>query len=85
VAGVYNRSELLPNRRAALERWAQHVTGIVTGKPGQRGAHARAQAIGGTGGGLSISACPLMAGRYLDFQVVPHANGKAGETGAAPA
>lgn len=34
MAGVYNRSELLPNRRAALERWAQHVTGIVTGKPG---------------------------------------------------
>jgi hypothetical protein len=31
IAGVYNRSELLPERRAALERWALHVKGIVTG------------------------------------------------------
>jgi integrase len=31
IAGVYNRSELLPERRAALERWALHVEGIVTG------------------------------------------------------
>jgi integrase len=30
VAGTYNRSELLPERRAALERWALHVEGIVT-------------------------------------------------------
>ena len=29
VAGVYNRSELLPERKAALERWAVHVAGIV--------------------------------------------------------
>jgi integrase len=32
VAGVYNRSELLPERRAALERWSQHVQGIVSGE-----------------------------------------------------
>jgi integrase len=32
VAGVYNRSEMLPERRAALARWAQHVQGIVGGK-----------------------------------------------------
>jgi hypothetical protein len=35
VAGVYNRSQLLPERRAALERWASHVQGIVTGRPAQ--------------------------------------------------
>jgi len=34
VAGTYNRSELLPERRAALERWAQHVHGLVSGKRG---------------------------------------------------
>jgi integrase len=33
VAGVYNKSELLPERRAALERWAAHVAGLVEGKP----------------------------------------------------
>jgi integrase len=33
IAGVYNRSELLPERRAALERWASHVAGLVSGKP----------------------------------------------------
>ena len=33
IAGVYNRSELLPERRKALERWAVQVQGIVTGKP----------------------------------------------------
>jgi integrase len=31
VAGVYNRSELLPERRTALERWAHHIEGIVSG------------------------------------------------------
>jgi hypothetical protein len=25
IAGTYNRSELLPERRAALETWASHV------------------------------------------------------------
>lgn len=29
VAGVYNRSELLPERRAALERWSVHVASVV--------------------------------------------------------
>ena len=31
IAGVYNRSELLDERRAALERWAQHVESVVNG------------------------------------------------------
>jgi hypothetical protein len=31
-AGVYNKSELLPERRAALEHWAAHVEGLVAGK-----------------------------------------------------
>ena len=30
VAGTYNRSELLPERRAALERWAAHIEWIVS-------------------------------------------------------
>jgi integrase len=29
VAGVYNRSEMLAERKAALERWAAHVQGLV--------------------------------------------------------
>ena len=33
VAGTYNRSELLPERKAALERWATHVAGIVAPVP----------------------------------------------------
>ena len=33
IAGVYNRSELLPDRRNALERWAVQVQGLVTGEP----------------------------------------------------
>ena len=33
IAGVYNKSELLPERRAALERWSVHVQGLVSGKP----------------------------------------------------
>jgi integrase len=32
IAGVYNRSELLPERKAAMERWAAHVAGLVEGK-----------------------------------------------------
>jgi integrase len=34
VAGIYNKSELLSERVAALERWAAHVWGIVTGVRG---------------------------------------------------
>jgi integrase len=33
VAGIYNQAEMLAERKAALERWAVHVHGIVTGKP----------------------------------------------------
>ena len=33
VAGVYNKSELLAERKAALERWAVHVAGIVSKQP----------------------------------------------------
>ena len=33
IAGVYNKSELLPERRAALERWSADVAGLVSGKP----------------------------------------------------
>ena len=33
VAGIYNRSVQMPERRAALERWANHVEGLVSGKP----------------------------------------------------
>jgi hypothetical protein len=32
VAGTYNRSELMEERKEALERWATHVAGIVSGK-----------------------------------------------------
>jgi integrase len=35
VAGVYNRSELMPERKAALERWAAHVEGLVSGRSGK--------------------------------------------------
>ena len=33
IAGVYNKSQLLPERRVALERWAAHVAGVVSGEP----------------------------------------------------
>ena len=32
VAGIYNRSELIDERRAAFVRWAAHVEGLVGGK-----------------------------------------------------
>jgi integrase len=32
VAGVYNKSELMPERREALERWSARVAGLVSGK-----------------------------------------------------
>jgi integrase len=31
IAGVYNHSELLPERKVALERWGAHVSGLVSG------------------------------------------------------
>ena len=33
VAGTYNRSELIDERKEALERWATHVGGIVVPRP----------------------------------------------------
>jgi integrase len=33
IAGVNNKSELLPERKVALERWAVHVTGLVSAQP----------------------------------------------------
>jgi integrase len=35
IAGVYNRSQLLPERKAALESWALHVQGLVSGQSAQ--------------------------------------------------
>lgn len=32
VAGIYNRSQMMPERKAALERWAAHVEALVAGK-----------------------------------------------------
>lgn len=32
VAGVYNRSRYTPQKREALNRWADHVTGLVGGR-----------------------------------------------------
>jgi len=33
VAGIYNRSVQMEERRAALEVWARHVKGLVAGRP----------------------------------------------------
>jgi integrase len=33
VAGVYNQAEYRLEKQAALERWAAHVDGVVTGRP----------------------------------------------------
>jgi integrase len=33
VAGTYNRSELMDERKEALQRWATHVAGIVALRP----------------------------------------------------
>jgi integrase len=32
IAGVYNRSELMAERKNALERWSAHVEGLATGR-----------------------------------------------------
>jgi integrase len=32
IAGVYNRSELMAERKNALERWSAHVEGLATGQ-----------------------------------------------------
>jgi hypothetical protein len=36
VAGTYNRSELMDQRKEALERWATHIAGIVATTAGER-------------------------------------------------
>ena len=33
VAGVYNRAAYGPEKKAALERWAAHIEGLVSGRP----------------------------------------------------
>ena len=33
VAGTYNRAAYAPEKKIALERWAAHVHGLVSGKP----------------------------------------------------
>lgn len=33
VAGIYNKYQYLPEKKAALERWATHVEALVTGTP----------------------------------------------------
>jgi integrase len=35
VAGVYNRHTYLPEKTAALERWANHVIALVEGRSGK--------------------------------------------------
>jgi integrase len=33
VAGTYNRAAYAPEKRVALERWASHVQGLISGRP----------------------------------------------------
>jgi len=33
IAGTYQRDPMLEERREALERWADHVNGLVSDKP----------------------------------------------------
>ena len=33
VAGVYNRATYLPEKTAALARWAEHLEAVVKGEP----------------------------------------------------
>jgi hypothetical protein len=33
VAGIYNRSQLLPEREEAFRRWALHLAGMVEPRP----------------------------------------------------
>jgi integrase len=34
VAGIYNRAAYEPEKKAALERWASYIEGLVSGKSG---------------------------------------------------
>lgn len=36
VAGTYNRAKYLPEKKAALERWANHVESLVSGRPADK-------------------------------------------------
>jgi hypothetical protein len=56
-AGVYNKSELLPERRAALERWAAHVEGLVVGKPTKVVSHGAKREGSATGAAKRWRAC----------------------------
>jgi integrase len=33
VAGIYNRAAYAEEKKAALERWAAHIAGLVEGRP----------------------------------------------------
>ena len=33
VAGVYNRSPYANEKRQAVERWAEHLLGLIEGRP----------------------------------------------------
>lgn len=33
VGGTYNRNQYMPEKKAALERWAVHLEGLVSGRP----------------------------------------------------
>lgn len=39
VAGVYNKARYLPQKRIALEKWADHIEAVVTGKPKSAAVH----------------------------------------------
>jgi hypothetical protein len=32
VAGIYNRAAYAPEKKAALQRWADHIDGLVSGR-----------------------------------------------------
>ena len=36
VAGIYNRAKYATQKKVALERWATHVTSLVTDQPGAK-------------------------------------------------
>jgi hypothetical protein len=36
VAGIYNKSQLMPERKAALERWAAHIGRLISGEPAKK-------------------------------------------------
>ena len=57
IAGVYNRSELLDERRAALAQWAAHVASVTSDRPAkivtirrERDGSTKAAPVGGNRG-----------------------------------